>query len=889
MSRQSVIRIPSLHGGISQQSPAIRHVHQVEDAENALFSVYDGCTKRPGTFYAGKILGLSVDTAYRIHEIQRDEDEEYLVLYGSAGLLRVFEIDGSEATVGITADATTYLTANSPTPDQLRLITIADATFIVNTTVEVALESTPDFSINLTSAPINRQPTYSALIAITVPNESYFQVPQIADDTEYDYYQYTPESDITYCYVICDQVNGTSHARPTPYLTREGGAKIGFGKLDVAATSVAWTDATKTITKAGAFADYTFESGDMLYIASGTHVTAGWYEIASKTDDDSIVMVDAIASPTGDESDWAITAIGDEYEIIVDFSDGTYDTMHDIAAAFQSALQGAGATGALIGYREINVNSKGHFVITSPYRGADATLITTAAPGSDYDYSQNLAALDIGAATVVAGTGDAGSDQTGESASERWTQVAPPNSDNARFTRTTMPVKLERTSVSSGGTPAQFSCDVVTWDDRLRGNETTNPAPSLFSEGKKISDMSIHRGRIVVAGDEYVVFSQAGDLFNFWIDDPSTIVDSDPIEAPIGSTKVAIIDFITPFRQSLLIHTKVGQQFELGTPDRLTNDTVNIAPATSIQTLSVRPESLGDICYFVGRSSDGKASLIEYVYSEDRVANYANNVSRHVPTLLPTTIRKIVVDNASNTVFLLVGDGTTIYVYRTHWEGVQKQQSAWTKYEFDSSYKILDIAAIDNNLYMLVQSASQFIIEVIPIEDDASPCPPNSLTSNSSSGGGTSSSSPASSSSSSGGGSSSSSSEEASSSSSSEESSSGSSAACENVYVKMNYGGSSWPGSLGAPSEPSVGARVRSVTKPANDLGLFVQSFFADPYDPTDTSLALGDPWALWMEVSDWSGVDAFIGHMYEWFNGSTWNNYFESHPTDPLTQCVTT
>ena len=76
-------------------------------------------------------------------------------------------------------------------------------------------------------------------------------------------------------------------------------------------TDGTWTVASKILTKTGAFASYSFTSGDKIYISGGTDFTVGWYVISSRTDDDNIVLVAATGLSTGNETDVAATYMGD--------------------------------------------------------------------------------------------------------------------------------------------------------------------------------------------------------------------------------------------------------------------------------------------------------------------------------------------------------------------------------------------------------------------------------------------------------------------------------------------------------------------------------------------------------------------------------------------------
>lgn len=79
---EKVIRISGLHGGISKQPAHLRHANQVEDAKNAVFSVVDGVSKRPGTVYVTTDTAWTTTSSLRMHAINRDPDEQYLVVFG---------------------------------------------------------------------------------------------------------------------------------------------------------------------------------------------------------------------------------------------------------------------------------------------------------------------------------------------------------------------------------------------------------------------------------------------------------------------------------------------------------------------------------------------------------------------------------------------------------------------------------------------------------------------------------------------------------------------------------------------------------------------------------------------------------------------------------------
>jgi hypothetical protein len=97
-------------------------------------------------------------------------------------------------------------------------------------------------------------------------------------------------------------------------------------KGPISDTTGTWTAASSTLTDTGAFASYTFQSGDQIEIISGTGATTGFYEISSRTDDDSIVLATSLASgnlATGDIS-WKIrlnyAALPTDFRSVIDIT-----------------------------------------------------------------------------------------------------------------------------------------------------------------------------------------------------------------------------------------------------------------------------------------------------------------------------------------------------------------------------------------------------------------------------------------------------------------------------------------------------------------------------------------------------------------------------------------
>ncbi len=130
--------IPTLLRGISQAADSTKQADHADLQNNANSNPVQGLTKRSGLQYLATISNSTVGNVH-IQTINRDTSERYIAVF-SNGNVKVFELDGTEKTVN-KPDGTTYLNTSNPR-DQIKTVTIADYTFVVNTSVTTAMDTT---------------------------------------------------------------------------------------------------------------------------------------------------------------------------------------------------------------------------------------------------------------------------------------------------------------------------------------------------------------------------------------------------------------------------------------------------------------------------------------------------------------------------------------------------------------------------------------------------------------------------------------------------------------------------------------------------------------------------------------------------------------------------
>lgn len=116
--------------GISQQPDLLRLPEQLDQQVNGFSTESSGLQKRPPTLYVSDLGVAPTNPKSLVHIVNRDETEKYVMLFDGSSA-RVWDEYGKSYTVKYEGDGKAYITVDDPRKS-LRLVTIADYTFIVN-------------------------------------------------------------------------------------------------------------------------------------------------------------------------------------------------------------------------------------------------------------------------------------------------------------------------------------------------------------------------------------------------------------------------------------------------------------------------------------------------------------------------------------------------------------------------------------------------------------------------------------------------------------------------------------------------------------------------------------------------------------------------------------
>ena len=134
--------IPTLLRGVSQAADSTKQADHADIQDNANSSPVQGLTKRSGSQYIATLSASEVSNVH-VHTINRDTNERYQLILGDESI-SVYGLDGTAYTTANSKisvpDGVTYLDSSSPRTD-FKTVTIADYTFIVNTSKTVAMNT----------------------------------------------------------------------------------------------------------------------------------------------------------------------------------------------------------------------------------------------------------------------------------------------------------------------------------------------------------------------------------------------------------------------------------------------------------------------------------------------------------------------------------------------------------------------------------------------------------------------------------------------------------------------------------------------------------------------------------------------------------------------------
>jgi len=715
--------VPNLINGVSQQPASLRYPSQCEEQINALSSVTEGLIKRPPTNHIARLIeNFSGDAL--IHTINRDVSERYVVVVES-GAVKVFDTElGEEQTVTTSTSAASYLTCGDPRAD-LKAVTVADYTFLLNRTQTVAMASDlsydPRHKAFVTVVQGDYEKDYTITMGKGITSGTKSLVSFTLSGTGKDFKIEAKDNGTALNGVTVEVTQGGARPRTfTPYL------ETTYNSVSRRLT-ITWNHSTPTPNSIAAAIAATNSTKDLFTVANinGETGTASLniYDLdsinnsvfaggtASYTAVQSYTYTSpSTATPAGIQTD----AIAEElYDLLTDGATGLNGAAVDGYTSWVVSRSGS--------VLRINRTDDGEFPITTTDSLSDTAM--TLVKGSADRISSLPLTCTHRFLTKIEGLADeagddywvqfigknGGTDQYDVFDKGSWSEGLYPNI-TYRLDATTLPHVLVR---QSDGT---WTCDVAGWTDRSVGDEETNPNPSFV--GQPLNDVFFFRNRLGFLAGENVILSEAGNPFNFFRTTVVSLLDSDPIDVGTSHTKVAILYHAVPFNERLVLFSE-QTQFVLTGGDILTPKTVAITQSSEYSTMvDLRPVPAGSSIFF-GFQRGTFNGVMEYTLDPESTAEKfkGDEVTAHIPKYIDETLYKLAVADNEN-MLVALSDGLTngLYIYKWFTQEGQRLQSSWSQWTLNDNAEIVGAGFINSSLYLTVWRDGDLFLERIDIQ-----------------------------------------------------------------------------------------------------------------------------------------------------------------------------
>ena len=212
-----------------------------------------------------------------------------------------------------------------------------------------------------------------------------------------------------------------------------------------------------------------------------------------------------------------------------------------------------------------------------------------------------------------------------------------------------------------------------------------------------------------------MILSEAGEYFSFFRTTVRTLLDSDPIDVNVASTKVTKLKSAVGFQENLILFGERGQ-FVLRGGDLLTPKTVSITPITNYETdTSTTPLELGSYIYFPF-TRGSFSGVREFTINANTDTFDSVEITAHVPQYIPSDILDMAGSTTENCICVVSeSDNKSMYIYKYYWEGAQKILASWSKFTFP--FSVVGFDFVESDLYIVATKNGKTELLVMPLEE----------------------------------------------------------------------------------------------------------------------------------------------------------------------------
>jgi len=717
--------IPNLAQGVSQQPDNLRFAGQHEAQENMLSSVVDGLRKRPFTEFVGELgTDAAIDPDSFVYLINRDSSNRHLlVIEPNSSVPKIYDTaDGSaisvyDAPTNTNPPSIAYINEANPR-ENLRALTVADTTFILNKTQTISALGTSSDATVKKAVVFIKQGAYERKYAIDII------INGVKTNCEFLSGNGTGagQSEINGTTVSTSTAAGYATGDVTDAQTDSIAQGLWAAIIDQGISDIVLTLASfnSTVTTESVVApDYSDATNGDAILIEYTGNDSFSVEASDSVSEQGVgVIQDEVNSVTDlpvhcfEENNTKIngdleTAQDDYYVKFENLSGDSFDgAIKDITLLTKGSTYSDAAAGPhnLIFTGGGGSGAAGTFTLDNYGGNWRVETITLTNGGSGYTSTPTLDFSDAGT-SVEAATAHVTLYNHNKG---KWTETVAPSTPTA-LTATDMPYKLEPQPGLS-----TYYIEANTWGTRLVGDTETNPDPSFV--GNTIENIFFWKNRLGFLSGQNILFSEADEYYNFFRTTVLQLLDSAPIDVGISHTKVSNLKHVATFQEKLIVFSD-ETQFVIKGNELLTPKTINVTPTTEYTALAgVEPLTQGNFIYFpFPRNSYNGVN--EYAIDLNTDTFRGEEITGQVPKYIPADIKQLVGSPTEDIIVATTSNssGTTdLYVYKYFWRGNERVQSAWSRFTFQDD--IVHAFFIESDLYLVTEDGTNTHLEKMSLE-----------------------------------------------------------------------------------------------------------------------------------------------------------------------------
>lgn len=766
--------VTNLIQGVSQQPDSVRFSGQAEEQENALPSIVDGLQKRPASEFVSSIINdAALDAEAKVHFIQRDKNERYVVIIkprenqSGSHTVSAFNLEtGAQASI-----KERYFGVVESVEENGTYVT---ATFTQECPVTVlSTEASRLGTARIVEGPSKGDTTYNVL---SVAEDAGNKQVKIAGSGIKLYGSEYGESRSVIEYTVENALGADLELDVRNYLNSDSSKPVDDIKMSTTGDVTYVLNTKKTVAKDTSISspvskkalvfikqgDYdrkygvTVKSGEdtftnWTYSGSSQRISAGegaFHNRPREARSDFILsnLFEGILSGTLGSltSRFTQPATGDEeyYDKPLNLipNQTTLDQVNDPTQQYNNPDYNEFPSLATDSDFEVSLESDSLGIISANKDFTITVEDSIAGDGIGVAHKSVPTIADLPKVAphnfkiFIQGDPEAGQDdkyvqfrlngydantEEGKVGAGGWYET---NGDsvNNRIAHNSMPLLLKSTGINT------FELGHMPLDKLDTGDADSNPDPSFV--GTKITGVFQFKGRLGLLSESSVSMSEVKfgsydielntQKYNFYRTTVSSLLDSDPIDVSVSSDKVTNLSAAVAFQDNLVIFSDFCQ-FVLKGGELLTPKTVSINQITEYDyDKSVEPISLGSFIYFPFKRGDFEG-LREFTINSSTDVFDANEITAHVPQYIAQAsgggLNSMTGSSAEN--LIAVSDGADIYIYRYFFKGNEKVLSSWSKFTL-SQGGVRGVGFVDSDLFVVqaLEDSSQTALLKLNLE-----------------------------------------------------------------------------------------------------------------------------------------------------------------------------